>query len=136
MARAVMAAGDEGVGILHRQLPAGQVGAQMHLADLESKAQPEEVCQKGIKAIAALPRNLWGVVGPVVTNKAPNRHADVAMVARKLQRWGKSHQLTHRHGLSRGACARQHLQRLPLAPSDEGKAQREQNSAMLPALAA
>jgi transposase len=88
------------------------------------------------KAIVAIARKLLVVVWHVLTDQTADRHADVAMVARKLQRWGKSHQLAHRHGLSSGAFARQHLQRLRLDPSDEGKAEREQNSALLPALAA
>src|SRR5262249_22387211 len=88
------------------------------------------------KAIVAIARKLLVVVWHVLTDQTADRHADVAMVARKLQRWGKSHQLAHLHGLSSGAFARQHLQRLRLDPSDEGKAEREQTSAMLPALAA
>ena len=77
-------------------------------------------------------RKLLVVVWHVLTHQAADRHADVAMVTRKLQRWGKSHQLAHLYGLSRGAFARQHLQRLRLESPRTGQAEREPGGELLP----
>jgi len=88
------------------------------------------------KAIGAIARKLLVVVWHVWTHQVADRHADVAMVTRKLQRWGKSHQLAHLHGLSSGAFARQHLQRLRLDPSNERAPEREQGGERLPTSAA
>src|SRR5262249_49727837 len=65
------------------------------------------------------------VVWQVLTHQAADCQADVAMVARKLQRWGKSRSLATQHGLSSVAFARQHLRRLGLDLSLEGVAGRE-----------
>ncbi len=50
---------------------------------------------KGTASVAsvarvAMARTLWVVVWHVLTEQVADRHADVAMVRRKLQRWGKS----------------------------------------------
>jgi hypothetical protein len=88
------------------------------------------------KAIVAIARKLLVVVWHVLIHQAADRHADLPMVSRKLQRWGKSHQLANLHGLSSGAFARQHLQHLRLDSSGAGQAEREQGGEMLPTLAA
>jgi transposase len=88
------------------------------------------------KAIVAIARKLLVVVWHVLIHQAADRHADLPMVSRKLQRWGKQHSLAHQHGLSSGAFARQHLQRLRLDSSGAGQAEREQGGEMLPTLAA
>jgi transposase len=79
------------------------------------------------KAIVAIARKLLVVVWQVLTHQVADRHADRPMVIRKLQRWGASHGLANRQGLSSGAFARQLLDRLglgaaaaPVAPSGEG----------------
>ena len=88
------------------------------------------------KAIVAIARKLLVVVWQVLTHQAADCQADVAMVARKLQRWGKSRSLATQHGLSSVAFARQHLRRLGLDLSLEGVAGRESGGETLPALAA
>jgi len=88
------------------------------------------------KAIVAIARKLLVVVWQVLTHQVADCHADLPRVSRKLQRWGKSHQLANLHGLSSGAFARQHLQRLRLDSSGARQAQKEQGGAMLPTLAA
>jgi transposase len=69
------------------------------------------------KAIVAIARKLLVVVWHVLTKQMADRHADLPMVTRKLQRWGKQHSLAHQHGLSSGAFACQYLRRLGLDPS-------------------
>jgi transposase len=69
------------------------------------------------KAIVAIARKLWVVVWHVLTPHLADRHADRPLVARQLQRWGASHGLAKRSGLSSSAFARQLLDRLGMAPS-------------------
>jgi hypothetical protein len=88
------------------------------------------------KAIVAIARKLVVVVWQVLSHQVADRHADLPMVSRKLQRWGKAHQLANLHGLSRGAFARQHLQRLRLEASGAAQAESDQEGEMLPTLAA
>jgi transposase len=68
------------------------------------------------KAIVAIARKLLVVVWHVLTQQAADRHADRPMVTRKVERWGASHGLAARAGLSRGAFARQRLDHLGIAP--------------------
>ena len=89
------------------------------------------------KAIVALARKLLVVVWQVLTKRVVDRHADLPMVTRKLQRWGKSHGLATQHGLSSVAFARQYLRHLGWDPSLEGLPDREhEGGASLPTLAA
>ncbi len=69
------------------------------------------------KAIVAIARKLLVVVWHVLTKQVVDCHADVAMVTRKLQRWGKQHGLATQLGLSSGAFARLYLRRLGLDPT-------------------
>jgi transposase len=71
------------------------------------------------KAIVAIARKLLVVVWHVLTHQVVDRHADRPMVARKLQRWGKSHGLATQAGLSSGAFARQLLDRLGLGDTGD-----------------
>ena len=71
------------------------------------------------KAIVAIARKLLVVVWHVLTHQVADRHADRPMVTRKLPRWGASHGLANQSGLSRGAFARQLLDRLGLAGTGE-----------------
>jgi transposase len=77
------------------------------------------------KAIVAIARKLLVVVWHVLTQQVADRHVDVALVTRKLQRWGKQQSLAHQHGLTSGAFACQYLRRLGLDPSLEGLPDRE-----------
>jgi transposase len=71
------------------------------------------------KAIVAIARKLLVVVWHVLTHQVADRHADRPMVTRKLQRWGAFQGLANQSGLSRGAFARQLLDRLGLAGTGE-----------------
>jgi transposase len=71
------------------------------------------------KAMVAIARKLLVVVWHVLTHQVADRHADRPMVTRKLQRWGASHGLASQQGRSRGAFARQLLDRLGLEVSAE-----------------
>ena len=86
--------------------------------------------------MVAIARKLLGVVWQVLTHPVADCPADLPMVNRKLQRWGKSSQLAKLQGLSSGAFARQHLERLRLESSSAAQAEREQEGEMLPTLAA
>jgi transposase len=88
------------------------------------------------KAIVAIARKLLVVVWHVLTHQVADRHADLPMLTRKLQRWGKTHGLAQLHGVSSGAFARQHLRGRGLASSGEESAEREPGGEMLPAPAA
>jgi hypothetical protein len=92
------------------------------------------------KAIVAIARKLLVVVWQVLTHQVADRHADLPMLTRKLQRWGKTYGLAQRHSLSSGAFARQYLRCLGLDPAlpppREGQVQREQGREVLPPLAA
>lgn len=89
------------------------------------------------KAIVAIARKLLVVVWHVLTKQVADRHADVAMVTRKLQRWGKVHSHAHQHGLSSGAFAREQLRSLGLDPALVGGAETgPEGGERLPALAA
>jgi transposase len=87
------------------------------------------------KAIVAIARKLLVVVWHVLTKQLADRHADLPLVTRKLQRWGKHQRLAHQHGLSSSAFARQQLRRLGLDPLLEGLAESEPGGETRPALA-
>ena len=66
------------------------------------------------KAIVAIARKLLVIIWHVLSAREADRHADTAAVARRLLRWGATHQLASRLGLSRAAFVRQHLDQLGL----------------------
>lgn len=88
------------------------------------------------KAIVAIARKLLVVVWHVLTKQVGDCHADVAMVTRKLQRWGKQHGLATQLGLSSGAFARLYLRHLGLDPTWKEGGEISLGSELLPALAA
>jgi transposase len=92
------------------------------------------------KAIVAIARKLLVVVWHVLTHRVADHHADLPLLTRKLQRWGRTLGLAQRHGLSSAAFARHYLRCLgldpALPPSREGQARREQRGELLPPLAA
>jgi len=71
----------------------------------------------------------------VLTKQLADRHADLPLVTRKLQRGGKHQRLAHQHGLSSSAFARQQLRRLGWDPLLEGLAESEAGGETRPALA-
>jgi transposase len=88
------------------------------------------------KTIVAIARKLLVVVWHVLTKQVGDCHADVAMVTRKLQRWGKQHGLATQHGLRSGAFARQHLRRLGLDDTWKEGGETSLGSELLPNLTA
>jgi hypothetical protein len=66
------------------------------------------------KAIVAIARKLLVVVWHVLTHQTADHQAEVEAVGRKLLRWGATHRLARRQGLSWGAFTRRHLDRLGL----------------------
>jgi transposase len=64
------------------------------------------------KAIVAIARKLLVVIWHVLTERAADRQADPVAVARRLFRWGATHHLATRSGLSRGGFVRQALDQI------------------------
>jgi transposase len=64
------------------------------------------------KAIVAIARKLLVVIWHVLTERAADRQADPVAVARRLFRWGASHHLATRSGLSRGGFVRKALDQI------------------------
>jgi hypothetical protein len=64
------------------------------------------------KAIVAMARKLVVVIWHVLAERAADRQADPVAVARRLFRWGASHHLATRSGLSRDVFVRQALDQI------------------------
>jgi len=64
------------------------------------------------KAVVAIARKLLVVVWYVLSGQVPDKHADVAAVARKYMTWGARYRLARQLGLSRAMFTRHQLDQL------------------------
>lgn len=80
------------------------------------KAQFDALAARSGKhiAIVAIARKLLVLVWHVLTDRAADRHADPAAVARKFMKWASTHRLATSHGYSRTAFVQHHLQLIGL----------------------
>ena len=69
------------------------------------------------KAIVAIARKLLVVIWQVLSAHTADRPADPLAVARRLFRWGATHHLATRSGLSRGAFVRRALDQIGGGPA-------------------